>query len=110
MKLTKKMSSLTSMLWYTISLLSWDNINLKDIGISQVERKNYDQHMTYFQTTSTQGGQKKTVTLQIMERENRMLDFRKYPDGEQLPEVPKAGDSDSDTDSESEEFDSDLPN
>ena len=31
---------------------------LKDIGISQVERKNYDQHIAYFQSTSKRGSQK----------------------------------------------------
>ncbi|XP_070184467.1 uncharacterized protein [Littorina saxatilis] len=44
---------------------------LPHIGISQVERKNYDQHLTYFQGSSRQGGKhRKEVTKQVLEREN----------------------------------------
>nr|KAG5687666.1 hypothetical protein BaRGS_027558 [Batillaria attramentaria] len=53
---------------------------IKDVGIAQVERKNYDQHLQFFQGTSRQGGAaRKKVTQQILERENRLLYYRRYP-------------------------------
>ncbi|KAK7501225.1 hypothetical protein BaRGS_00007710, partial [Batillaria attramentaria] len=49
---------------------------LPDIGISQVERKNYDHHLTYFAGTSREGGTfSKSVSRQILERENVLMHF-----------------------------------
>ncbi|KAK7501635.1 hypothetical protein BaRGS_00007066 [Batillaria attramentaria] len=49
---------------------------LPDIGISQVERKNYDHHLAYFGATSREGGKHgKSVVKQILERENMLLHF-----------------------------------
>ncbi|XP_053376941.1 uncharacterized protein LOC128547783 [Mercenaria mercenaria] len=47
---------------------------IHDIGVSQVERKNYDHRQAYFGSTNRSGGKvKKKVSLQILQRENRML-------------------------------------
>lgn len=47
---------------------------IHDIGVSQVERKNYDHRQAYFGSTNRSGGKtQKKVSLQILQRENRML-------------------------------------
>ncbi|XP_052075780.1 uncharacterized protein LOC127713848 [Mytilus californianus] len=47
---------------------------LHDIGVAQVERKNYDQRMAYFDSTNRYGGKhKKKISEQILQRENRLL-------------------------------------
>ncbi|KAL8571392.1 hypothetical protein ACOMHN_046567 [Nucella lapillus] len=68
---------------------------VKDIGTAQLGRKNYEQHLVYFQGTNRQGGnKKKPVTQQILERENRLLDFRRRTSAD--PEQDGEADSDSD--------------
>lgn len=47
---------------------------LHDIGVAQVERKNFDHRQAYFGSTNRNGSKrKKHVSKQILERENRML-------------------------------------
>lgn len=47
---------------------------IHDIGVAQVERKNFDHRQAYFGSTNRNGSKwKKHVSKQILERENRML-------------------------------------
>ncbi|XP_070202883.1 uncharacterized protein [Littorina saxatilis] len=64
---------------------------LPDIGVSQVERKNYDNRLAYFNATNRDGGnaKSKSMVTQIMERENLLLYFDVHPVSTPKPEKGK---------------------
>lgn len=59
---------------------------LHDIGVAQVERKNFDHRQAYFGSTNRNGGKnRQNISKQILERENRML----WADVEEITRVKR---------------------